>query len=62
MLSHQTICVMAWLNVEGHGMVKRKFFTSPSNPNWIWLMSVVSTHEISQANYLKSNAYNTVWT
>jgi hypothetical protein len=62
MLSHQTTCVMAWLNVEGLGMVRRIFFTSPSNPNWIWLMSVISTHEILQANYLKSNAYNTTWT
>jgi hypothetical protein len=50
---------MAWLKVEGFDMVNNKSFTLLRSPNWNWLMSVTSSHEMSQANYLKSDAYIT---
>ncbi len=60
LLSHWTIWVMVWLNVIGFDIVNNKSLTSLCNPNWNWLMSAISSHEISHVDYLNSNAYMTI--
>jgi hypothetical protein len=57
LLSYRTTCTMAWLKVERFGTVNSKSFTLLHSPNWNLLVNATSSHEISQANYLKSNAY-----
>jgi hypothetical protein len=48
---------MASLNVARSSKVGSKVFTSLRNPNWNWIMSVISPYEISQANYLNFDSY-----
>jgi len=59
-LSQCIVCTIAWLKVMGLSMVNKRSFTSPWSPNWNWLMSITSSHELSHASYLNSKVYTKV--
>jgi hypothetical protein len=49
---------MTWLKVEGFDMVNsNNSFILLHSSNWNWFMNVASSHEMSQANCLKFDAY-----
>jgi hypothetical protein len=57
LLLQRTTWTIAWLNVDEFDMVNNRSFTSLHSPYWNWFMSVISSHDMSQANCLKFDAY-----
>jgi len=49
-----------WFNVVGSSIVSNKSLTSQCNPNWNWLMSATSFHELSHVKCLNSYEYTIV--
>ncbi len=49
-----------WFNVVGSSIVNNKSLTSLCNPNWNWLMSATSFHELSHVKCLNSYEYTIV--